>query len=70
MFLLDFQYYDYVHNDAQGIKYVLDNLMTQTQNGSLILMHTLTNSNADALEEAITRLRAKGFVFASLEELV
>ena len=70
VFLWDVQYYDYVHNDDQGIKYVLDNLMKQTQNGSIILMHTLTNSNADALEEAITRLRAKGFVFASLEELV
>lgn len=33
-------------------------------------MHTLTKSNANVLGTAIDKLRAKGFVFASLDELI
>ena len=35
-------------------------------NGSIILMHTLTDSNSEALPIIIEKLREKGYVFSSL----
>lgn len=70
VFLWDVSYYDYVYYDDKGVDYALRQLMKQTQNGSIILMHTLTKSNADVLGEAIDKLREKGFVFSDLKELL
>lgn len=70
VFLWDVSYYDYVYNDDKGVDYALDNLLKQTQNGSIILMHTLTKSNVDILGVAIDKLREKGFVFSDLSELI
>lgn len=70
IFLWDVSYYDYVYYDDRGVDYALKQLMKQTKNGSIILMHTLTKSNADVLGTAIDKLREKGFVFARLDELI
>lgn len=70
VFLWDVSYYDYVYYDDRGVDYALNQLLKQTKNGSIILMHTLTKSNADVLGTAIDKLREKGFVFAKLEELL
>lgn len=70
IFKWDVSYYDYVYYDDRGVDFALKNLMKQTQKGSIILMHTLTKSNADVLGTAIDQLRAKGFVFADLSEFV
>lgn len=60
--------YDYVHDDDKGVDYVLKNITKQVQNGSIILMHTLTDSNAKALPTLIETLRGKGFEFSSLKD--
>lgn len=70
VFKWDVSYYDYVYNDDRGVDYALRNLLRQTKNGSIILMHTLTKSNAEVLSTAIDKLRERGFVFSSLEELL
>ena len=53
-----------------GVDYVIQNIVNQVENGSIILMHTLTDSNAKALPIVIEQLQQKGFIFASLSELV
>ena len=70
VFKWNVSYYDYVYNDDRGVDYALNNLLKQTKNGSIILMHTLTKSNADVLSTAIDKLREKGFVFSDLSELI
>ena len=70
VFKWDVSYYDYVYYDDRGVDYALNNILKQTKNGSVILMHTLTKSNADVLGTAIDKLREKGFVFSDLSELV
>lgn len=70
VFMWDVSYYDYVYFDDKGIDFALKNIMKQTQNGSIILMHTLTKSNADVLGIAIDRLREKGFIFSNLSEII
>lgn len=66
----DVQIYDYDRTADRGVKYVIDNIIEQTQNGSIILMHTMTDSNASALPTLIDQLLAKGFVFGRLEEYI
>ena len=62
--------YDYDYKDDQGIEYVVENIEKQVKNGSIILMHTLTKSNAYALPIIIEDLRAKGYVFAPITDLI
>lgn len=70
IFQWDVSYYDYVYYDDRGVDHALRNIMKQTKNGSIILMHTLTKSNADVLGTTIDKLREKGYVFSSLNELI
>lgn len=70
VFLWNVSYYDYVYYDDRGTDYAYRQLLKQTKNGSIILMHTLTKSNVNVLASAIDGLRNKGFVFSPLSELV
>lgn len=70
VFMWDVSYYDYVPNNDKGYEFALKNLLTKTENGSIILMHTLTKSNVNVLSEAIDLLEEKGFVFSKLSDLV
>lgn len=70
IFLWNVSYYDYSYNNDKGVDYAYDNIMKQTKNGSIILMHTLTKSNVKVLPIIIDELRNKGFIFSKLEELV
>ena len=70
VFMWDVSYYDYVPDKDNGYAFALNNLLNKTENGSIILMHTLTKSNADVLAEAIDLLQSKGFVFSKLDNLI
>ncbi len=66
----DVQIYDYdIYND-KGTAYVINSILKQTKNGSIILMHTMTKSNVNALETLIDELLKKGFHFGNLIDLV
>ena len=49
---------------------LLNNILKQTKNGLIILMHTLTKSNVKVLGTAIDKSREKGLISCSLDELV
>jgi peptidoglycan-N-acetylmuramic acid deacetylase len=57
--------------DAQrGWKYSYDNIMKQIHPGSILLLHTVSKDNAEALDQAITDLEKQGYKFKSLDELM
>ncbi|MRX73651.1 delta-lactam-biosynthetic de-N-acetylase [Bacillus lacus] len=57
--------------DAQrGWKYSYDNIMKQIHPGAILLLHTVSKDNAEALDQAITDLEKKGYVFKSLDDLM
>lgn len=62
--------YDYDRKKDRGVEYVKREIYKQTKNGSIILMHTLTDSNAKALRDIIRHLKEKGYIFSSLGDLV
>lgn len=68
IFMWNVKIYDYVHDDDKGINYAVNNIVKQVQNGSIILMHTLTDSNADALPIIIEKLQGMGYEFSSLTD--
>ena len=70
VFMWDVSYYDYVPDNDKGYDFALKNLLTKTENGSIILMHTLTKSNVLVFVEAIDLLENKGFVFCPLSQLL
>ncbi|MGN1084505.1 MAG: polysaccharide deacetylase family protein [Lachnospiraceae bacterium] len=62
-------YYDYDVNDQPGKDYVVDHFATYHHNGTIILMHNVSESNTQALGEVLDLLKAEGYRFGTLTEL-
>lgn len=59
------------HVDQQrGWEYAYENIMRQIHPGAILLLHTVSKDNAEALEKAITDLQAEGYSFHSLDHLM
>ena len=58
------------NNDAQPTReQALEKLLPRTHNGAVVLLHSTSQTNADILDELLTRWEAEGYTFASLETL-
>ncbi len=60
---------DWEINNQKGWQYAYDNIMKQIHPGAVLLLHTVSKDNADALEQAIKDLKKKGYTFKSLDDL-
>lgn len=60
---------DWETNNQKGWKYSYDNIMRQVHPGAIILLHTVSKDNADALERVIVDLKEQGYSFKSLDDL-
>lgn len=61
---------DWHEDKPRGKQYAYNELMTQIHPGAVILMHTVSPDNAEALPDFIRDARKKGYTFKSLDELV
>lgn len=61
---------DWKVNEQRGWEYAYDNIMRQIHPGAILLLHTVSKDNADALERAIQDLKEKGYEFKSLDDLI
>lgn len=59
---------DWNVDQQKGWKYSYDNIMKQIHPGAVILLHTVSKDNADALEKVIKDLKKKGYEFKSLDD--
>ena len=62
-------YYDYNVNDQPGKEYVVDHFNTYHHNGTIVLMHNTSQSNAEALADVVDLLKAEGYRFGELTEV-
>lgn len=62
-------YYDYDVNNQPGKEYVVDHFATYHHNGSIVLMHNTSESNAQALGEVLDLLKEAGYRFGVLPEV-
>lgn len=61
---------DWNINQQKGWRYAYDNIMSRVHPGCVILLHSVSQDNADALEKAIQDLKKKGYKFKSLDHLM
>nr|WP_235850286.1 delta-lactam-biosynthetic de-N-acetylase [Niallia circulans] len=60
---------DWKTDRQKGWKYSYDNIMKQVHPGCILLLHTVSKDNAEALEQAIKDLKKRGYTFKSLDDL-
>ena len=59
------------NNDAQPTKEeAFSKLLPRVHNGAVVLLHSTSRTNADILDELLTKWEEMGYRFGSLEELV
>ena len=59
---------DWQTNQQKGWKYAYDNIMAQVHPGAIMLLHTVSKDNADALEKVLQDLKKEGYMFKSLDD--
>ena len=64
-----FAYGDWDVNKQPGKQAAYDMVMNNYHNGSIMLLHAVSQSNTEALPDIIKSLREKGYTFMSLEDL-
>jgi peptidoglycan-N-acetylmuramic acid deacetylase len=61
---------DWYTDKQQGWKYSYNQVMNQIHPGSILLLHTVSKDNAEALDKIIKDLQAQGYTFKSLDDLM
>lgn len=67
--LWSFAYKDWERNVTRGSQYAFDAVTPYLHSGCIILLHAVSQDNADALEDIITYAKDAGYEFKSLDEL-
>ena len=62
-------YVDWLNDKQPTKEEAFSKLLPRTHNGAVILLHSTSQTNAAILEELITKWKAEGYRFASLDEL-
>jgi len=62
-------YRDWDTKVQRGWKYAYDNVMAQLHPGAVLLLHSVSKDNADALGAIIDEARKQGYAFKSLDQL-
>ncbi|WP_221568619.1 delta-lactam-biosynthetic de-N-acetylase [Alkalihalobacillus sp. TS-13] len=63
-------YMDWVTNQQKGADHAYRSIMKQVHPGSILLLHSVSKDNAEALGRVIDDLRKQGYTFKSLDHLV
>jgi peptidoglycan-N-acetylmuramic acid deacetylase len=63
-------YKDWETDNQKGWKYAYDNIMKQVHPGAIMLLHSVSKDNAEALGKVIDDLRKQGYTFKSLDALL
>ncbi|WP_308637509.1 delta-lactam-biosynthetic de-N-acetylase [Paenibacillus silvisoli] len=62
-------YRDWEPNAQRGWRYAYDNVMKQLHPGAVILLHSVSKDNTEALPQIIEAARQQGYTFKPLSEL-
>ncbi|ADU92927.1 delta-lactam-biosynthetic de-N-acetylase [Geobacillus sp. Y412MC52] len=61
---------DWQTDRQRGWQYAYDQIMKQIHPGAILLLHSVSKDNAEALPNVIDDLRKQGYTFASLDDLM
>lgn len=62
-------YADWDNNKQPSREYALGKLLGRTHNGAVVLLHSTSKTNAEILDELLTKWEQAGYHFASIAEL-
>ena len=62
-------YVDWNNDSQPTAEYAFSKLLPRTHNGAVVLLHSTSQTNAEILDELLTRWKEMGYRFATLEEL-
>lgn len=62
-------YVDWLTNDQPSKEVAFGKLLPRTHNGAVVLLHSTSQTNAEILDELLTKWENMGYRFASLDEL-
>lgn len=69
-FFWSLAYKDWETNNQRGGDYAYNSVMNNIHNGAIILMHTVSTDNLEALPRIIDDLRSRGYVIENLDQIV
>lgn len=61
---------DWNIKQQKGWKFAYNQIMEQVHPGAIVLLHTVSSDNAEALLHVIKELKKQGYIFKSLDDLV
>lgn len=61
---------DWQVDQQKGAQYSYNEVMKQIHPGAILLLHTVSKDNADALDRVITDLKKQGYTFKNLDDLM
>ena len=62
-------YADWDNNDQPTAEEAFQKLLPRTHNGAVILLHSTSQTNAQILDELLTRWKEMGYAFQSIDQL-
>ena len=62
-------YVDWNNDSQPTAEYAFGKLLPRTHNGAVVLLHSTSRTNAEILDELLTRWETQGYRFGTLEEL-
>ncbi len=62
-------YVDWKNDDQPGAELAFSKLLPRTHNGAVVLLHSTSKTNAAILDQLLTKWKAMGYTFGTLEEL-
>ena len=62
-------YKDWDTKAQRGARYAYDSVMSQLHPGAVMLLHSVSKDNAEALTQIIDDARSKGYTFKSLDQM-
>ena len=62
-------YVDWQNDKQPTADYAMSKLLPRTHNGAVILLHSTSETNAEILDELLTKWKAMGYTFGTLEDL-
>ena len=64
-----FAYRDWIPEEQPTHDYAMEKIISKTHNGAIILLHAVSKTNAEILDQLISKWKEEGYVIKSLEEL-
>lgn len=64
-----FAYYDWDVNKQPDADAAMNKILSRTHNGCVMLLHSVSKTNADILPNVIDRLKLEGYTFKSLNDI-